>query len=99
MHQENSCGCKNLLNFICYTMKFHKCHHTNPGIDTCDLPVEEKPTLVKDMQELYNDESLKDLDIKVRGGNFIKCHKYVLAATSSKWEQLLQSSSGEYLHI
>ena len=71
----------------------------HPAIDTCDLPVEDKPTLVKDMQELYNDESLKDLDIKVRGGNFIKCHKYVLAATSSKWEQFLQSSSGEYLHI
>ena len=24
----SSFGCKNLLNFICQTMKFHNCHHT-----------------------------------------------------------------------
>ena len=22
-------GCKNLLNFICHTLKFHNCHHTS----------------------------------------------------------------------
>ena len=25
---RSSFGCKNLLNFMCHTMKFHNCHHT-----------------------------------------------------------------------
>ena len=39
----------------------------HPGVDLCDLPVVVKPTLLKDMQQLYNDDTLKDLDIRVRG--------------------------------
>ena len=27
--QDIKFGCKNLLNFICHTMKFHNCHHTS----------------------------------------------------------------------
>ena len=49
------------------------------------------------MKELLEDETLKDLDIKVRGDKIVRCHKYVLAATSSKWEQLLHSSQGMLL--
>ena len=49
------------------------------------------------MKELFEDETLKDLDIKVRGDKIVRCHRYVLAATSSKWEQLLHSSQGMLL--
>ena len=49
------------------------------------------------MKELFEDETLKDLDIKVRGDKIVRCHRYVLAATSSKWEQLLNSSQGMLL--
>ena len=49
------------------------------------------------MKELLEDETLKDLDIKVRGDKIVRCHRYVLAATSSKWEQLLNSSQGMLL--
>ena len=69
----------------------------HPSVDLCDLPVVPKPTLLKDMKELLEDETLKDLDIKVRGDKIVRCHRFVLAATSSKWEQLLNSSQGMLL--
>ena len=28
-------GCKNLLNFTCLIIKFHKCHHINVGGENC----------------------------------------------------------------
>jgi hypothetical protein len=51
------------------------------------------------MKELLEDETLKDLDIKVRGDKIVRCHRYVLAATSSKWEQLLSLSQGTYVAL
>ena len=49
------------------------------------------------MKDLFDDDSLKDLNIKVHGEKIVKCHRYVLAATSSKWGQLLNASQGMFV--
>jgi hypothetical protein len=61
---------------------------SRPNSELVDLPIVNERTLAKEVKALYDDDTLKDLEMTL-GSKSFRCHKFILASLNDKLANLI----------